>query len=1141
MSAPNALVAERRRLLEERRAALAAGTVLPSSTPEGGAAWPPLAPRRAGAPIPMSFAHELLWMLETANPGMHGYNVARAMRMRGPLDVHALQRALDALVVRHEVLRSTFDRVDGEPRQVVHPPLPVRIEDVDVRSREPIEERERAARDVVQRLSRRPFDLTRDLQLRATLVHIDDEDRVILLESHHVASDAWSRNILFDELAALYEGFATGREIDLPELPLQYGDFAVWQRDVLRGERLERLLSYWRAQLMDAPAELALPTDRPRGRAPSFEGAIAARTLPRALLDRIRALSQEQGATLFMTLLAAFDVLLARYSGQDDIVVGSPMAGRSVDGVERIVGYFADTLVLRARLDGNPTFLELLARVRGTALDAYEHQGIPYEKLVLELAKAGRDLQMPLFSAMFTLQDAQQRPFRLHGLTQVPFHANRGATKFDLSLVANERPDGLRVVIEYRADLFEAATVERMLDQFEALLESIARNPTQRIGDLPLLSPADEARVLRAAAGPRVDVPPVTLAELIAARCVEASDAIAVEGGEAETPARLTFAELDSRASALAHALRERGVRPGVGVGVCAERSPELVIALVAVLAAGGHYVPLDPEYPIERLQFMATDAGVHLILVTRRTESELGSALAGDASDSRTVLRIDQSLSSDGNGAESPLEWSSRATPDDLAYVIYTSGSTGRPKGVRIPHRAVVNYLAWMRDAYAVGTGDAILQKAPASFDASIWELFLPLVSGARLVLAPAAAPQDPNVLLAAVRRHRVSLLQLVPSQLRMLIEAGAQPGDLGTVRRLFLGGEALPRELLAQLTQRFPDLAVTNLYGPTEATVYATHWDVDSSDWTADDAVLIGTPIANARVYVTDDAGHLVPDGAVGEILIAGAGVAAGYLNRPELNAERFIPDPFGGAGETAYRTGDRGRVRAGGIEYLGRADGQVKLRGYRVELGEIESVLSRQPEVASAVAMIRDADRADAVLVAYCVAADAYRAADHGALTSTVRARLQGEVPAFMVPAAIVWLDAWPMNANGKLDRRRLPAPTAAAASEYIPPRTDTERAIAGVWAEVLGRERVGLDDDFFALGGHSLAALRISLRVHDVLGVRLPLATILERPSVQALAEVAETQRASAAPTDGAIRRVARDAYRRAPVPERSGPA
>jgi acyl-coenzyme A synthetase/AMP-(fatty) acid ligase/acyl carrier protein len=457
----------------------------------------------------------------------------------------------------------------------------------------------------------------------------------------------------------------------------------------------------------------------------------------------------------------------------------------------------------------------------------------------------------------------------------------------------------------------------------------------------------------------------------------------------------------------------------------------------------------------------------------------------------------------------------------------------------VRIPHRAVVNYLTWMRDAYGVGARDAILQKAPASFDASVWELFLPLVSGARLVLAPAAAPQDPEVLLAAVRRHGVSLLQLVPSQLRMLLEAGAVGADLASVRRLFLGGEALPAELLAQIQARCPTLAVTNLYGPTEATVYATHWDVEPGTWAPGDAVLIGTPIANARVHVIDGQGRLVPDGAAGEILIAGDGVAAGYLNRPELDAERFIPDPFGRAGAIAYRTGDRGRLRVdGGIEYLGRADGQVKLRGFRVELGEIESVLGRQPEVASAVAMIRDDGAGSQMLVAYCVAAPRWSAAERGALTRSVRERLRGALPAFMIPAAIVWLDAWPMNANGKLDRARLPAPTmaASAASEYVPPRTEVERAIAAAWAEVLGREQVGVTDDFFALGGHSLAALRISLRVHDLLGVRLPLATILERASVERLAEVAEAQRTTAAPTDGAIRRVARDAYRRARVSE-----
>lgn len=1141
MTTPNALVTERRRLLEQRRAEIAAGREH-ATRPTAGDAWPRLMPRDPAAPIPMSFAHELLWMLETASPGTHGYNVSRAIRLRGHLDIDALQRALDALIARHEVLRSTFDRVDGEPRQIVHAPRPVRIELVDVRGAESLDARVAAAAEASQRLSKRPFDLTRDLQLRATIIRIADDDQVFLLESHHVASDAWSRNILFEELATLYEAFVHGRDPALPDLPLQYGDFAVWQRNALRGERLESLLAYWRGQLADAPTELALPTDRVRTLVPSADGAMVTRILPRALLDQLLALSREQGVTLFMTLLAAFDVLLSRYSGQDDVVVGSPMAGRSVDGVERIVGYFADTLVLRTRLDGNPTFLELLARVRRVALDAYEHQAVPYEKLVLELAGTSRDARAPLFRTMFTLHDAQQRPFRLHGLETVPFAVHHGATKFDLSLFTNERADGLRIAMEYRTDLFDAVTIERMVDRFATLLESIVADPTGRISDLRLLTAADEARLVAEGTGPRSAVCEQTLGALVGERCVAAPDVVAIDGGEPGVPTRLTLGELHRRVSALAETLRERGVRPGVGVGVCAERSPELVVALLGVLAAGGYYVPMDPDYPRERLVFMADDSGVPVVLATRRTVSELGAALAGSGTTSRTVVRIDE-CGIDRSHVESwPLghhDWSGGATADDLAYLIYTSGSTGRPKGVRVTHRSVVNYLLWMRDEYAFGPDDAILQRAPASFDVSIWELFLPLITGGRVVLAPAAAPQDPAVLVAALRRHDVCVLQLVPSQLRMVLESGAG-AELASLRRLFVGGEALPRELLAQLQQVCPDLPVTNLYGPTEATVFATHWDVEPGSWTSDEPVLIGAPVRNLRVYVLDEQRRLVPEGAVGEIVIAGVGVAAGYLNRPELTAERFIPDPFGAPGETAYRTGDHARLRArGGIEYLGRADGQVKLRGFRIELGEIDEALSTLPAVSHAITLVRELAGGEPALVSFLVL-DRAAAAD----TATVRAALASRLPHYMLPSVVITLESIPTTANGKVDRKALEAMPIAPlhAPEIVAPRTATESTLGAIWAEVLGREGFGVRQSFFDLGGHSLLAMRIVARIDEQFGLRLPLGTVLEHPTIEALAAAVDARSQGGAQASvPEFRRVNRVSTRRAIPAQETLPA
>ncbi len=1134
MSAGKNHLAERRAELARRLAALT-----PEQREQLDGARPTAAkgiePRAAGAPVPMSYAQELLWLLEQANPGMHGYNVPRTARLRGPLDVEALEHALTTIVARHEVLRSTFDSVDGELQQIVGEPRPLTLQLFDLRNKAEATREERAVA-LVRELSRRPFDLTKDSQLRSTLIRLADDDSVLLLESHHVASDAWSRNILLRELAALYESFAAGRTPDIGPVALQYGDFAIWQRTMLSGDKLETLLDYWRTQLRDAPTVIELPTDRPRAATPSFDGDARWRMLPLPLLEKLRTLSRANETTLFMTLLAAFDILLARYSGQDDIVVGSPIAGRAHEGTEGIIGYFANTLVLRVRTGGDPTFVELLRRVRETTLGAFEHQDVPYEKLTLELQRERSTAAASLFQVMFTLQDAELRSMQLPGLAVEPFGSSRGATKFDLSLFMHEQPGGLRAAIEFRTDLYDGATIERMLAQLEVLLENVVADPHAPISSLSLL-PAEERTTLEQwSTGPIEGVPAATLHEFIAQQASRTPDAVAVEseGATPDAPFRmLTFRELEERATVVSRYLATKGVGPNVGVGICIDRSTELVVAILGVLKAGGYYLPLDPDYPSDRLAFMIEDAKVPVLLTMENVRGTLEDKFFA-ALQSTTVVSLDsewESVIAPANGT--PMA----ASPSDLAYVIYTSGSTGKPKGVMIPHRAVVNYCTWMKGECPLDTRDAVMQKAPASFDACIWEFFLPLVSGARLVMARPGGHRDPAYMLEALAKHDITYFQLVPSQLQMVLETpGAElPNGLPRLRRLFLGGEALPSELLTRVSEACPTLPITNLYGPTECTVYSTHWSVGPGEWRGG-FVPIGTPIFNTTINLIDASRQRVPVGVPGELCIGGLGLANGYLNREELTAEKFIPDPFDGReGARLYRTGDRARYRADGtLEYMGRLDTQVKLRGFRVELGEIENALVDLPEVQSAVVLVREDTPGDQRLVAYCIAAGSNGSRPTAA---SLRDRIKTSLPVFMLPSAFVWLEEWPMNANGKLDRTALPSPFGgeAVVTTRVAPRTATERGITTIWTEILKRD-VGVEDDFFESGGHSLLALRVLARIADTFGTRVPLRALFESPTIAQLAAVVDAAGGVAGRTAMRIPRSAGDAFPLTPSQE-----
>ena len=946
-------------LTPEKRAELAQSARVASehSAGESAAAAFTIRRRAPGTPVPMSFAQELLWRLELANPG-HGYNVPRTARLQGELDLAALQRALDALVRRHEALRTTFTSIDGEPRQIVHDDVPVPLALVDL-SEVADATREEEAQRRVRELTRRPFDLERDLQLRATVVRIAPDDHVLLLESHHVVADTVSRNILLRELGALYTEYRGGESAALPPLGAQYADFALWEREHLAGARLERLLAYWRSQLGGVPP-LELPTDRPRSAAPSAEGGWSTAMLPADLLDALRALSQANGVTLFMTLLAGFNVLLARYAGQDDVVVGSPIAGRTHAEMDGVIGLFLNTLVLRTSLAGDPTFAELLGRVRATTLGAYEHQEVPYEKLAMELHGESRSASDPLFNVLFALQDPERLGMRLQGTTFVPFSAERGATKFDLFLTAAETPGGLRLGIAYRTDLFDARTTEAMLVHLRTLLEAAVATPNERLSRLRLIGAAERELLVREWNATALPYPQdESLVDPVRAQAARAPDAIAIEC-EGRS---LTYGTLDAAADRLAAYLAARGVSRETVVALYVERSIDMVVAMLAIHRAGGAYLPLDPAYPRDRLVFMLEDSGANVLI----TEDALRAGLANEAA---TVISLDRERAA--IDATEPLVVAPHVAPDDLAYLIYTSGSTGKPKGVSVTHRNVVNFLAGFAHDVPLGADDRLVAVTPLSFDIAGLEIFLPLTTGACVIVASRDTATNPAALAGLLTHRRATHMQATPATWRMLLDAG-WAGHASLVA--LCGGEALAPSLARAIVSRTAQL--WNLYGPTEATIWATMHRVTLDEATAADdagvgAMSIGRPMRNVQVYVLDPAGEPTPVGVPGELLIGGVGIARGYLHRPDLTAQRFVPDTLGRVeGARLYRTGDRARWRADGrIEFLGRFDQQVKLRGHRIELGEIEHALGTLAGVGEAAVLVREDTPGDARLVAYLV---------------------------------------------------------------------------------------------------------------------------------------------------------------------------
>jgi amino acid adenylation domain-containing protein len=1051
---------------------------------------PPLLPVERGGELLLSFAQARLWFLEQLEPGSSAYNIPAAVRLTGSLDVAALEQSLNEIFQRHEALRTTFAMVSGEPIQVIAPVKALTLPLVDLRQL-PEAQQEAQVEHLATESAQQPFDLAMGPLLRATLLKLGEAEHVLLLTMHHIVSDGWSMGVLIRELAALYEAFSSGSPSPLPQLPIQYADFAHWQRQWLQGEVLAAQLSYWQQQLAGAQTVLELPTDRPRPAVQTFRGATQFLTLAEPLSQKLKTLSQRSGVTLFMTLLAAFQTLLYRYTGQEDICIGSPIANRNRSETEELIGFFVNTLVLRTDMSENPSFQELLGRVREVTLGAYAHQDLPFEQLVEALQPERNLSHQPLFQVMFVLQNAPMSALELPDLTLSSLEMESSTAKFDLTLSIEDTEQGLVGSLEYNTDLFDAATISRMLEHFQTLLEGIVANPDQRLSDLPLLTQLERQQLLVEWNDTQVDYPKhLCIHQLFEAQVERTPDAVAVVFEDQQ----LTYGELNRRANQVAHHLRSLDVGPDSLVGICVERSLEMVIGLLGILKAGGAYVPLDPDYPSERLAYMLSDSQVPVLLTQEKLMSRLSEHQA------RVVcLDKDWGVTLTEN-EENPV---SGVKPENLAYVIYTSGSTGKPKGVLVTHQGLCNLGSAQIRLFDLRSDSRVLQFASFSFDASISEIVMALCSGAMLCLGTRESLLPGHTLMQFLLEHAITHMTLPPSALATL-----PTEELPALQNIIVAGEACSTALFAQWSKgrRF-----FNAYGPTESTVCATVYECPNGSR----KLPIGRPIINTQVYILDPHLQPVPVGVPGELYIGGAGLARGYLNRPELTSEKFICNPFSDEpGARLYKTGDLGRYLSdGNIEFLGRLDDQVKIRGFRIELGEIETVLGQHPAVNEAVVVVREDVPGNKRLVAYVV----LNASSAPSMQELLHHFLKQQLPEYMVPSALVLLEALPLTPNGKIDRRTLPAPDMARpewSGALVSPRTPVEKQLAGIWADVLGLQQVGIHDNFFEVGGDSILSIQIIARANQA-GLKLTPKHLFQHQTIAELAEVAGTGEANQA--------------------------
>jgi len=1033
-----------------------------------------------------SFAQQHAWILYQLEPESAINNISATVHSRRPFTTTVLERSLNALVQRHEALRTTFHMLEGQAVQVIAPTLTVPLPLVDLRSL-PEAEREAQALRLAIEEARRPFDLTQGPLLRATLLHLGSEEDVLLLAVHYIVSDGWSLGVLLRELATLYESFSTGQSSPLPQLPMQFADFAARQQKWLRGDTVADELAYWKQQLAGSPAGLDLPTDRPRLPLPTWRGATYGLLLPKALTDDLKELSRRQRVTLYMTLVAAFQTLLYRYTRQEDVVLGTVTPGRTRAETEALIGLFENTLVLRADLSGNPTFRELLGRVREVILEAQAHQELPFEYLA-QLQPKRQLGQNPLFQVSLTFEPPL--PSLPSGWTLTQTQVETGTAKFDLSLDLEDRPEGLISRFKYSTDLFDESTIARMAGHWQTLLEAVVADSSQRLSQVSLLTERERHQLLVEWNDTAMEYPrEQCLHQLFEAQVEQTPDAVAVVFEDDH----LTYRELNIRANQLAHYLRQLGVGPEVLVGICVERSLAMVVGLLGILKAGGAYVPLDPTYPPDRLAFMLEDAQVTVLLTQQRLIEKLPRHEA-------KLVCLDT-----GWGAitqESEENVANSITGENLAYMLYTSGSTGKPKGVLATHRATINRFNWMWRTYPFEPGEVCCQKTTLSFVDSIWEIFGPLLQGIQIVIIPDMVVKDPQQLLQTLATCSVTRIVLVPSLLRILLDSRVDlQNQIPNLKYWIISGEDLPLELAQSFLNRMPHNILLNLYGSSEVAADVTCYEVGNSKSLT--YIPIGRPIANSQIYLLDAFLQPVPIGVTGELYVSGAALARGYFNRPELTVERFIPNHFSKEpGACLYRTGDLARyLPDGNIEYLGRLDHQVKIRGFRIELGEIEVVLAQHPAIKEVVVVAREDVPGDKRLVGYIVLHK-----DQITTVDDLKSHVMKQVPAYMVPSAFVLLEALPLTPNGKVHRRALPAPdpsTRTVENTYAPPTLPLHQQLVQIWEDLLGVRPIGIRDDFFSLGGHSLLAVRLFDRVAHVCGKKLPLSVLFVGATIEHL--------------------------------------
>ena len=1050
----------------------------------------PIRPMPRDGDLPLSFGQQRLWFLDQLEGGSATYNEFFALNINGSLQIAALEQTLTEIVRRHEILRTTFPMRNGFPVQAIAPTQTVPLPMVDLQQSPEVEQSAEVRRLAIEEQAR-PFDLSKGPLLRATLLRLAEESYVLLLNIHHIVCDGWSMPIFIRELSAFYEAFSKGAPSPLPELAIQYADFAHWQRQWLQGDVLAAHLAYWRQQLAGAPPVLELPTDRPRPAVQTFRGAAQFLALPKPLSQKLKVLSQRWGVTLFMTLLAAFQTLLYRYTGQSDICVGAPIANRNRSEIEGLIGFFVNTLVLHTDLSGNPSFQELLGRVREVALGAYAHQDLPFEQLVEALQPERSLSHQPLFQVMFVVHDASMTTLELPGLTLSSLEMDSETAKFDLALSIADGEQGLMALWEYNIDLFDAATITRMLGHFQTLLEGIVANPEQKLSDLPLLTAAERHTLLVEWNNTQVDYPKdICIHQLFEAQVERTPEAVAVVFEDQQ----LTYRELNRRANQVAHHLRSLDVAPDTLVGICVERSLEMVVGLLGILKAGGAYVPLDPAYPQERLAFMLEDASVRVILTQRQLVESLSKHQA------RIVCLDTDWEIIEGQREENP---GCSLTPENLAYVIYTSGSTGQPKGVLVAHSGVSNLATAQIRIFNVQPNSRVLQFASLSFDVATSDWVIALCSGATLCIPSNNALLAGSGLIEVLRDQAITHIELPAAVLGVLPKE-----ELPSLGTIIVGGEAVWADLVAKWSsgRRF-----FNAYGPTESTVCATIAEcTDSSE-----SPPIGRPIANIQVYILDAQLQPVPIGIPGELYIGGAGLARGYLNQPELTAYHFILNPFTNEqGSRLFKTGDLGRyLPNGNIQFLGRLDDQVKIRGFRIELGEIEAVLGQHPAVHETVVMVREDIPGNKRLIAYVVVNQT-----SAATVSQLHQFLKQKLPEYMIPSAIVKLEALPLTPNGKVDRRALLATDTARPelqSAFVAPRDTLELQLAQIWEDVLNVRPIGVTDNFFTLGGHSILAVRLMAVIQQQFGQNLPLTKLFQAATIEKLANTLREPTASLA--------------------------